>query len=72
MPLIARLMKSTKGPPGADCTQVGPMLAPLTLLSGAVHMMNHTDEFVVLSIVFDILKNYGQFYEKNAIKINGK
>ena len=32
--LIARLMGLTWGPSGADRTQVGPMLAPWTLLSG--------------------------------------
>ena len=32
--LIARFMGPTWGPPGADRTQVGPMLAPWTLLSG--------------------------------------
>ena len=31
---IARFMGPTWGPPGADRTQVGPMLAPWTLLSG--------------------------------------
>ena len=34
--LIARCMGPTWGPSGADRTQVGPMLAPWTLLSGAV------------------------------------
>ena len=33
VPLIARFMGPTGGPPGADRTQVGPMLAPWTLLS---------------------------------------
>ena len=33
--LIARFMGSTWGPSGADRTQVGPMLAPWTLLSGS-------------------------------------
>ena len=32
--LIARLMGPTYGPSGADRTQVGPMLAPWTLISG--------------------------------------
>ena len=32
--LIARFMRPTWGPSGADRTQVGPMLAPWTLLSG--------------------------------------
>ena len=34
MPLIARFMGPTRGPSGADRTQVGPMLASWTLLSG--------------------------------------
>ena len=34
--LIARLMGTTWGPPGANRTQVGPMLAPWTLLSGSL------------------------------------
>ena len=35
MPPITRFMGPTWGPSGADRTQVGPMLAPWTLLSGA-------------------------------------
>ena len=34
--LIARFMGPTWGPSGADRTQVGPMLAPWTLLSGLI------------------------------------
>ena len=34
--LIARLMRSTWGPSGADMTLVGPILAPWTLLSGCI------------------------------------
>ena len=34
--LIARFMGPTRGPSGADRTQVGPMLAPWTLLSGSL------------------------------------
>ena len=37
--LIARLMESTWGPTGADRTQVGPMLATWTLLSGYKYSM---------------------------------
>ena len=36
LPLIARFMGPTWGPAGTDRTQVGPMLAPWTLLSGSV------------------------------------
>ena len=35
---IARFMGPTWGPPGADRSQVGPMLAPWTLLSGKTVM----------------------------------
>ena len=35
--LIARFLGPTLGPPGADRTQVGPMLAPWTLLSWISH-----------------------------------
>ena len=36
VPLIARFVGPTWGPSGADRTQVGPILAPWTLLSGSV------------------------------------
>ena len=39
-PLIAKFMGPTWGPSGADRTQVGPMLAPWTLLSGT--LIRHT------------------------------
>ena len=42
MPLIARFMGPTWGPSGADRTQVGPMLAPWTLLSGASLFTSNT------------------------------
>ena len=35
-PLIARFIGPTQGPSGGDRTQVGPLLAPWTLLSGTV------------------------------------
>ena len=37
--LIARFMGPTWGPSGADRTQVGPMWAPWTLLSGYIHVI---------------------------------
>ena len=39
--LIARFMEPTWGPSGTDRTQVGPMLAPWTLLSGYVFFTRH-------------------------------
>ena len=41
--LIARSMGPTWGPSGANRTQVGPMLAPWTLLSGYVSGRHHQD-----------------------------
>ena len=38
--LIARFLGPTWGPSGADRTQVGPMLAPWTLLSGGVFQLH--------------------------------
>ena len=37
--LLARFMGPTWGPPGADRTQVGPMLAPWSLLSGKFQLL---------------------------------
>ena len=39
IPLIASFMGPTWGPSGADRTQVGPMLAPWTLLSGTCQVI---------------------------------
>ena len=39
--LIARFMGPTWGPSGADRSQVGPMLAPWTLLSGLLNLWEH-------------------------------
>ena len=39
--LIARFMGPTWGPPGVDRTQVGPVLAPWTLLSGIHYVVIH-------------------------------
>ena len=45
IPLIARFMGPTWGPPGADRTQVGTRLAPWSLLSGTVSILRR---FVVV------------------------
>ena len=37
IPLIAKFLRPTWGPSGADRTQVGPMLGPWTLLSGTIY-----------------------------------
>ena len=41
---IARFVGPTWGPPGADRTQVGPMLAPWILLSGLLLLWSATDQ----------------------------
>ena len=45
VPVIAKLVGLTWGPSGADRTQVGPMLAPWTLLSGA-----HFNNWPILAV----------------------
>ena len=47
--LIARFMVPTWGPSGADRTQVGPMLAPWTLLSGLESQSKSSWHFVVVN-----------------------
>ena len=49
LPLIARFMGPTWGPSGADRTQVGPMLAPWTLLSRSVTEMKWKSPFIKYS-----------------------
>ena len=46
IPLIARFMGPTWGPSGADRTQVDPMLAPWTLLSGSLMISTVTIVFL--------------------------
>ena len=45
--LIARFMGPTWGPSGADRTQVGPMLAPWTLLSGMFFNCKYFGEWLI-------------------------
>ena len=47
--LIARFMGPTWGPPGADRTQVGPMLAPWTLLTGMIKQHTTYNEEEILN-----------------------
>ena len=52
---IARFMGPTWGPSGADRTQVGPMLAPWTLLSGVFWLTHslpsgHRDDAMITSL----------------------
>ena len=60
-PLIARFMGPTWGPSGADRTQVGPMLAPWTLLSGTLRPSQNSRHFAA-----DISK-CSSLYEKGCI-----
>ena len=45
--LIARIIGPTWGPSGADRTQVGPILAPWTLLSGMLSFRRFTETAVI-------------------------
>ena len=49
-PLIAKFMGPTWGPSGADRTQVGPMLAPWTLLSGSLRVV--TFYYLIMSLAW--------------------
>ena len=49
-PRIARFIGPTWGPPGDDRTQVGPVLAPWTLLSGSFSLYN---------LSFDVVGQFG-------------
>ena len=52
-PLIVRFMGPTWGPSGADRTQVGPMFAPWTLLSGTFRCQLMPLWFLLIFLVFD-------------------
>ena len=56
--LIARFMGTTWGPFGADRTQVGPMLAPWTLLSGFMSIYRDSSEIFFKKIYFFHWNNY--------------
>ena len=51
-------MGPTWGPTGTDRTQVGPMLAPWTLLSGTVYQTVHENVVVFQNISGDVEANY--------------
>ena len=59
--LIAMFMGPAWGPPGANRTQVGPMLAPWTLLSGlwlghqSFIVQSRTDPKVVINVITDLI-----------------
>ena len=56
-PLIAWFMGPTWGPPGADGTQVGPMLATWTLLSGTLikwQQLQNISVFSCIKIIINI------------------
>ena len=56
IPLIARFMWPTWGPSGADRTEVGPMLAPWTLLSGTCFQNKYITWLIHLWLNFCRLK----------------
>ena len=51
--LITKFMGPTGGPPGADRTQVGPMLAPWTFLSGVVCMILFFLKYITICYCLD-------------------
>ena len=53
--LIARFMRSTWGPPGDDRTQMGPILAPFTLLSGHLFSSSQAASYLQGSIMIRFL-----------------
>ena len=55
--LIARFMGPTWGPSGADRTQVGPTLAPWTLLSGLALTLAIADGLVLKDILVISIHN---------------
>ena len=59
--LIARFMGSTWGLSGADRTQVGPILAPCTLLSGKLLIeLQHNGHFIETGVLRPLLHISGQ------------
>ena len=58
--LIARFMGPTWGPPGADRTQIGPMLAPWSLLSGFPWIMLTIDIWYFVVFRYFIIMAYWQ------------
>ena len=60
LPLIARFMGPTWDPSGADRTQVGPMLAPWTWLSGYSSWHKPlVNSFIILMIVWHNRRKFG-------------
>ena len=73
-PLIARFMGPTWDPSGANRTQVGPMLAPWTFLSGSLwpsdiiwHYKLKTLCFLFLVIAFHIQTSYSQYLSQSCL-----
>ena len=59
--LIARFVGPTWSPSGADRTQVGPMLAPWTLLSGMFHLEGHVFYICLLLYLWSYMIQRKQF-----------
>ena len=81
-PQIARFMGPTWGPPGSGHPQVGPMLAPWTLLSGSSFSIrggNLSASSSICGILFTKLGNTGmnvylhilEWYSVNSLKPSG-
>ena len=52
--MIARFMGPTWGPSGADGTQVGPMLAPWTLLSGFMYTIYINTFYLIIYVILSL------------------
>ena len=65
--LIARFMGPTWGPSGAARTQVGPMLAPSTFLSGPVKALNQTASVNLASEICTTVPLVGKCHPHNMV-----
>ena len=77
--LIARFIGLTWGPSGADRTQVGPMLAPWTLLSGKALFFvvsQHSEymllclEFIMLFMMVDFMQQFRNWFSLLRVYFN--
>ena len=63
--LIARFMGPTWGPPGADRTQEGPMLAPWIWLSGV--LINNVPQLTQVYTNYEVLRYKHHFRNRNVV-----
>ena len=70
MTQIAKLMGPTWGPPGSCRPQMGPMLAPWTLLSGEIKFMSTSYEIVLMNVT-ELLWWYVKIGSGNGLLLSG-